>query len=269
MTALLQVKNLSKYTVDKVGLFTSTRFAPVENVNFTLKRKKTLAVIGKNGSGKSTLAKMIVGILKPSSGEILFKGMPLQFGDYHYRTQHIRMIFQDPNSTFDPKMNVGQILDTPLRLNTRLDEHDRNQKIFSTLKLVGLYPDHANAKINNMSISQKQRVALARALILEPEIIITDDALGLLDATVKIQLMNLMLEIQEKLGISYIYIGQHLGIIKHISDDILVLDNGQLIEYGSTYSVFTNPKTEITKRLLESHFGEILTEKAWNQMESR
>lgn len=158
---------------------------------------------------------------------------------------------------------MGQILDAPLRLVTHLDNQDRNQKIFNTLKLVGLYPDHANVKINTMSASQKQRVALARALILDPQIIIADDALGSLDATVKTQLTNLMLHLQDKLGISYIYVGQHLGIIKHMADNVLVMDEGKMIEYGQTKSLFTHPQTEVTKRLVESHFGRLLDEGSW------
>lgn len=265
MYPLLQVEDLSKSFRDSTGLFSSHRFVAVENVSFCLERKKTLAIIGKNGSGKSTLAKMIVGILKPTGGRILFKNNPLEFGDYQYRAQHIRMVFQDPNSAFDPKLNVGQILDMPLRLTTNLTEEERNQKIGNVLHLVGLYPDHATIKISTMSASQKQRIALARALILEPEIIIADDTLDSLDTTVKIQLMNLVLEIQEKLGISYIYVGQNLGIIKHIADDVLVMDNGRVIEYGTTKSIFTHPQDETTKRLIEGHFGQVLDLHSWKE----
>ncbi len=264
MIPLLQVDNLSKSFTDKVGIFGVNQFNAVEEISFALERKQTLAIIGKNSSGKSTLAKMIVGIIQPTKGEILFKGNPLSFGDYHYRSRHIRMVFQDPNTSFNPKLNIGQILDAPLRLaGNKTDENQRNEKIFSTLRLVGLYPDHANVKISTMSISQKQRVALARALILEPEIIIADDALGSLDTTVKTQLMNLMLEIQEKLGISYIYVGQHLGIIKHIADNVLVMDEGRMIEYGDTRSIFSDPQNEVTKRLIESHFGQLLNIDSW------
>ena len=115
-----------------------------------------------------------------------------------------------------------------------------------------------------MSISQKQRIAFARALILEPEIIICDDALNALDASVKTQLTNLMLEVQEKFGISYIYVGQHLGIIKHISDQMLVIDQGQMIEYGTTRKLLSQPKADITRRLVESYFGKILDSSAWD-----
>lgn len=264
---LLQVKNLSKSFTDKISFFGTQQFKAVHPISFSLEPKQTLAIIGKNGSGKSTLAKMIVGIIPPTSGEILLQGKTLEFGDYHYRAQHIRMVFQDPNSAFNPGLNVGQILDAPLRLVTHLDIHERNKIIFETLKLVGFYPDHANIKINTMSASQKQRIALARALILKPEIIIADDVLSALDTTVKTQLTNLMLELQEKLGISYIYVGQHLGIIKHIADNILVMDEGTMIEYGATKNLFTHPKTEVTKRLVESHFGRLLKEESWSIQE--
>ncbi len=123
-----------------------------------------------------------------------------------------------------------------------------------------MHPDHVTIKINTLSISQKQRIALARALILDPQIIIIDDALGSLDATVKTQLTNLMLSLQEKFGLTYIYVGQHLGIIKHIADEVLVLEEGKMIEYGDTYSLFTSPQSDVTKRLIESHFGKILDE---------
>lgn len=185
MSVLLQVQDLSKSFTDNVGLLGGNELRAVYNISFSLEKQQNLAIIGKNGSGKSTLARMIVGITQPTSGKILFNGSPLEFGDYKRRASHIRMVFQDPNSAFDPKLNVGQILDAPLRLLTYLEQHERNDRIFETLRLVGLYPAHANIKITAMSLSQKQRVALARALILEPEIIIIDDVLSSLDASVK------------------------------------------------------------------------------------
>lgn len=261
--ALLEVEGLSKSFSDQISLFSNNQLVAVDQISFTLNRKRTLAIIGKNGSGKSTLAKMIVGIVPSSSGRIVLRDKELYFGDHQYRAKHIRMVFQDPNTAFNPRLNVGQILDAPLRSLTDLNEDERNEKIFQTLTLVGLYPDHTNIKINTMSVSQKQRVALARALILDPEILIADDALGNLDATVKTQLTNSMLSLQQKLGLSYIYVGQHLGIIKHIADDVLVMDEGRMVEYGPTKNLFTNPQSEITKRLVVSHFGRLLDENSW------
>lgn len=268
MSVLLQVENLSKsFRDEQFKLLGSRYFQAVADINFRLAAKQTLSIIGRNGSGKSTLVKMIAGIIPPSSGNILFKGKPLVYGDYGFRAKHIRMLFQDTNSSFNPRSNVGQILDSPLRLATALDEQQRNEKIGQTLRMVGLYPDHANIPITATSLSQKQRIALARAVILEPEIIIIDDSISALDASVKTQLVNLMLDLQQRLGIAYIYVGQNLGLIKHISDQVLVMEEGKMVELGTPQQLFTQPTTEITHRLVESYFGKMLDKQAWQTNE--
>ncbi|WP_131978385.1 ATP-binding cassette domain-containing protein [Cricetibacter osteomyelitidis] len=258
---LLQVEDLTKYFPS--GIFGNRQFLAVQNVSFTLEAKKTLAIIGNNGSGKSTLVKMIAGLTEPTSGKIFLNGTALSFGDNHFRSKHIRMLFQDPNSAFNARLNVGQILDAPLRLLTDLDEDLRNEKIFRMLQMVGLYPDHANVKIGTMSVSQKQRVALARALIVEPKIVIADDSLNALDMSVRTQLTNLMMELQERFDLSYIYVGQHIGIIKHIADEVLVMNDGMMLEYGTTKEILSNPQNDITRRLVEGFFGHKLDESAW------
>ncbi|AWP53404.1 putative D,D-dipeptide transport ATP-binding protein DdpF [Haemophilus influenzae] len=260
---LLQVEDLTKTFKGHASLFGRSQFNAVDSLSFTLERKQTLAIIGNNGSGKSTLVKMIAGIIPPTAGRILFNDRELQYQDVQSRAKHIRMVFQDANSAFNPRLNIGQILDEPLSLATDWTETQRNEKIFETLSLVGLYPDYTNLNIKHLSISQKQRVALARALILAPEIIIIDDAIGNLDASVRIQLLNLTLDLQQRLGISYIYVGQDLGVIKHIADAIIVMDEGKMIEYGSPQNLFTDPQTDVTRRLVESYFGKILDETAW------
>lgn len=260
--SLLQVKQLSK-TFPAISTLGWQQFYAVKNVSFELTAGKTIAIIGRNGSGKSTLVKMIAGIIQPTSGQILFNERPLNFGDSRYRSKHIRMLFQDPNSAFNPRQNVGQILDAPLRITTNLSEEQRNEKIFNVLKLIGLYPDHCNVKINALSASQKQRIALARALILEPQIIIADDAIDGLDASIKIRLTNLMLKLQEQLGIAYIYVGHHLGFVKHVADEVIVMEDGKVVEQGITKQLFTSPQSDITKRLVESHFGRLLDESSW------
>ncbi|TNH06377.1 peptide ABC transporter ATP-binding protein [Testudinibacter sp. TR-2022] len=260
---LLQVEDLSKSFRDHNAFWHSGSFAAVCDISFSLEKGTTLAIVGANGSGKSTLAKMISGVTKPTKGRILFKGRELEFGDYQSRCRHIRMVFQDPDNSLIPHLNIGQVLDTPLRLSTPWDEEQRNQKIYQTLRLVGISPDHANIPIYTLSQSQKQRVALARAVILEPEILVLDNALSSMDASVKTQLINLLLNLQKQLGISYIYLGQHVGIIKHISDNILVMKAGHMVEYGNTREVLTNPADDFTRRLIESHFGHALDASAW------
>ncbi|KGQ69785.1 peptide ABC transporter ATP-binding protein [Chelonobacter oris] len=261
--SLLMVEDLGKVFRDHNSFWRSGYFSAVTDISFSLEKGTTLAIVGANGSGKSTLAKMIGGIIKPSKGKIWFKGRELQFGDYQSRCRHIRMVFQDPDSSLIPHLNIGQILDTPLRLTTNWDEAQRNKKIYQTLRLVGLYADHAGIPIYTLSQSQKQRVALARAVILEPEILLLDNALASMDTSVKTQLINLLLDLQKQLGLSYIYLGQHVGIIKHISDYTLVMNEGHMVEYGTTREILTAPHNDFTRRLIESHFGHSLDDTAW------
>ncbi len=224
---LLEVRNLSKTFRYRTGWFHRQTLQAVKPLSFTLREKQTLAIIGENGSGKSTLAKMLAGMVEPTTGELLIDDHPLEFGDYSFRSQRIRMIFQDPSTSLNPRQRISQILDFPLRLNTDLEPEARRQQIIDTLRLVGLLPDHVSYYPHMLAPGQKQRLGLARALILRPKVIICDEALASLDMSMRSQLVNLMLELQEKQGISYIYVTQHLGMMKHISDQVLVMHQGK------------------------------------------
>lgn len=265
METLLEVRNLSKTYRYRTGLFRRQHVEAVKGVSFTLREKQTLAVIGENGSGKSTLAKMLSGMVEPSEGEMLIDDHPLEYGDYGYRSQRIRMIFQDPSTSLNPRQRISQILDFPLRLNTELDDDAREKRIIATLRQVGLLRDHAGYYPHMLAPGQKQRLALARALILQPKVIVADEALASLDMTMRSQLVNLMLELQEKHGIAYIYVTQHLGMMKHISDQVLVMHQGEVVERGSTADVLASPLHDLTKRLIAGHFGEALTADAWRK----
>ncbi|MBC8943846.1 MULTISPECIES: putrescine export ABC transporter ATP-binding protein SapF [Xenorhabdus] len=262
---LLEVKNLTKTFRYRTGFFRRHYLDAVKPVSFTLQPRKTLAIIGENGSGKSTLARMLSGVIEPTSGEILIKNHKLIYGDYSYRSQLIRMIFQDPSTSLNPRQRIGQILDMPLILNTKLSPSEREKRINQTLRQVGLLPDHANYYPHMLASGQKQRVALARALILQPQIIVADEALASLDMSMRSQIINLMLELQEKHGIAYIYVTQHLGMMKHISDQVLVMHQGEVVERGNTAEVLASPLHDITRKLIASHFGEPLSAEAWRQ----
>lgn len=262
---LLEVRNLSKTFRYRTGLFRRMNLDAVKPVSFTLREKKTLAIIGENGSGKSTLAKMLSGMVEPSGGEILIDDHPLAFRDYRFRSQQIRMIFQDPSTSLNPRQRIGQLLEAPLRLNSEMDAQQREQRINQTLRLVGMLPDHANYYPHMLASGQKQSVALARALILQPKVIVADEALASLDMSMRSQIINMMLELQEKQGISYIYVTQHLGMMKHISDQVLVMHEGEVVERGNTAEVLAAPLHDLTKRLIASHFGEALTADAWRR----
>ncbi|MGG8470099.1 MULTISPECIES: putrescine export ABC transporter ATP-binding protein SapF [Rahnella] len=262
---LLEVRNLSKTFRYRTGLFRRMNLDAVKPVSFTLREKQTLAIIGENGSGKSTLAKMLSGMVEPSGGEILIDDHPLAFRDYRFRSQQIRMIFQDPSTSLNPRQRIGQLLEAPLRLNSEMDAQQREQRINQTLRLVGMLPDHANYYPHMLASGQKQSVALARALILQPKVIVADEALASLDMSMRSQIINMMLELQEKQGISYIYVTQHLGMMKHISDQVLVMHEGEVVERGNTAEVLAAPLHDLTKRLIASHFGEALTADAWRR----
>jgi len=262
---LLEVRNLSKTFRYRSGMFRRHQLEAVKPLSFTLREKQTLAIIGENGSGKSTLAKMLVGMIEPTTGELLIDDRPLHFGDYAYRSQRIRMIFQDPTTSLNPRQRISQILDFPLRLNTELEAAQRQQRIMETLRMVGLLPDHASYYPHMLAPGQKQRLGLARAMILRPKVIIADEALASLDMSMRSQLVNLMLELQEKQGIAYIYVTQHIGMMKHISDQVMVMHEGEVVERGSTADVLASPLHDLTKRLIASHFGEALTADAWRK----
>ncbi|QKJ87260.1 cationic peptide transport system ATP-binding protein [Paramixta manurensis] len=262
---LLEVRNLSKTYRYRTGLFRRQHVEAVKGVSFTLREKQTMAIIGENGSGKSTLAKMLSGMIAPSTGEIVIDDHPLKYGDYGYRSQRIRMIFQDPSTSLNPRQRISQILDLPLRLNTDFEAEEREKRIIATLRQVGLLRDHASYYPHMLAPGQKQRVGLARALILQPKVIIADEAMASLDMSMRSQLVNLMLELQEKQGLSYIYVTQHLGMMKHISDQLIVMHQGEVVERGGTADVLASPLHELTKRLISSHFGEALTAEAWRK----
>ncbi|MFN1531973.1 peptide ABC transporter ATP-binding protein [Vibrio jasicida] len=254
MSALLEVDNLSKQFVTRSGLFKRTVKEAVKPVSFTLEPGQTIGFIGQNGSGKSTLARMLAGVVEPSSGEIRVNGERLEHKDYSTRCKLIRMIFQDPNTSLNPRIQIGRILEGPLKRNTNMPSDARMKRVKETLLRVGLLPEHAYFYPQMLAAGQKQRVCLARALILQPSIIVADEALNGLDMAMRSQIINLFLELQEEMGLSFVYVSQHIGIVKHITDKVMVMHEGEVVEFGETNQVLTNPEHAITQRLVESHF---------------
>lgn len=254
MSALLEVDQLSKRFTTRSGLFGKKIQQAVMPVSFSLEAGETIGFIGQNGSGKSTLAKMLAGVVEPSAGEIRVNGERLEHKDYSTRCKLIRMIFQDPNTSLNPRIQIGRILEGPLKRNTEMSPEARMRRVKDTLARVGLLPEHAYFYPQMLAAGQKQRICLARALILQPSIIIADEALNGLDMAMRSQIINLFLELQEEMGVSFIYASQHIGIIKHITDKVMVMHEGEVVEYGSTKNVLSCPQHTVTQRLVESHF---------------
>ncbi|WP_087024423.1 ATP-binding cassette domain-containing protein [Thaumasiovibrio subtropicus] len=255
MSSLLEVENLRKVYQFREGLFKRREVEAVKPVSFSLNAGETMALVGENGSGKSTLAKMLAGVEKPTSGRILVNEEELHHGDYLTRCKLIRMIFQDANTSLNPRVQVGRILEGPLKRNTEMTPHARENRVKQILRRVGLLPEHAYFYPQMLATGQKQRVSLARALILQPSIIVADEALNGLDMSMRAQMINLLLELQDEMGLAYVYVSQHMGIIKHVTDKVLVMKQGEVVEQGATEDIFANPQHALTQKLIDSHFN--------------
>ncbi|WP_163930379.1 ATP-binding cassette domain-containing protein [Paraferrimonas sp. SM1919] len=249
--AILQVNNLSKRFVKGFSGFKRHYLQALKPTSFELFEGETLAIVGETGSGKSTLAKILAGAESRSSGEILFDGQPLERRNNKQRCQLIRMIFQDPNTSLNPKLTIGELLEEPLRFNTDLNEEQRASLVAQNLRKVDLLPDYANYYPNMLSGGQRQRVAVARALMLDPKVIIADEALSELDMSVRAQIIALLLELQKQNGLSFIIVSHDLNIIKHISDRTMVMLDGEIVDIGITAELFEQPNHEYSRRLIE------------------
>jgi cationic peptide transport system ATP-binding protein len=250
MSTLLQVSNLSKTFKVKESWFKWKSITALDPLSFEIQAYKTLAIVGETGSGKSTLAKLLVGAETPTTGKIRLNGQTLQSGNFKQRCQHIRMIFQDSGTTLNPSLTIQQLLDEPLKLNTDLDARARKNLIRDTLQKVGLLADHMTFYPHMFSGGQKQRISLARAIILKPQVVILDEALASLDPSLRSQIINLLLDLQQQMGLAFILISHNLGIVRHFSDDVMVLCEGRVIEFGKTATILQSPQHQYTKKLI-------------------
>jgi cationic peptide transport system ATP-binding protein len=252
MTALLRIDNLYKqYKGSKFFLSSGFRHS-VGPINFTLEQGKILTIIGENGSGKSTLVQMIAGVIPSTSGDIYINGHALSTMSRQDRCKSVRMIFQDPKVSLNPKVTIEKILSAPLELNTDLTVAQRKQQIIATLELVGLLPDYLQFYPSMLSAVQQHQVAIARAMILNPDVVIADSILSTLDISLGFKIVNILLEIQEKKGVSFIFISHHMNLVRHISDQIIVMQKGIIVENNATDNIFNSPQEMITKNLLKS-----------------
>lgn len=252
MQPLLVVDALRKVYHSRTGLFQQQTTVALDTVSFTLNEGKTLAVMGTNGSGKSTLAALISGAVTPTSGRITFAGEDLEAGNDRQRAQHIRMIFQDADASLNPHLTLGRQLEEPLLFNTKLNARQRHERIMKTLQQVGLLAEHMVFYPHMMSTGQKQRASIARAIILQPKLLVADEALATLDSSVRAQIINLLLDLQRDLKMSYIFISQSPEIVRHLADEVLIMKDGLVIERGPVVDVFSAPQEQYTEMMLMS-----------------
>jgi len=253
MQTLLSVSNLCKNYKRSARFLSSGFRQPLGPLNFSLAQGQTLSIVGESGSGKSTLVQIIAGLITPSAGQIYIKGEPISNLSQQERCKSIRMIFQDPGNSLNPKATIGRILAAPLELNTDFSADQIKAQIQETLELVGLLPDYLSFYPNMLSSMQQHKVALARALILNPDIVIADEILATLDISLRFKIVNLLLNVQEKKGTSYIFVAHNMNLVRHMSDQIIVMHNGLIVENNSTEEIFNAPQTSYTKNLLQSH----------------
>jgi peptide/nickel transport system ATP-binding protein len=250
---ILEVKHLRKsFNLTPGTLARPKWLCAVADVSFTLHRKQTLAVVGESGSGKSTLAKLVLGLLKPDSGDILVCGVPMQGMGRLEFARKVQPIFQNPYSSLNPKRSISDIVEQPLIVHRLLDPSGRRTRVLETLDLVGIPTRMCASVPSQLSGGQRQRVAIARALILRPDVIVCDEPTSALDVSIQAQILNLLKDIQEEYGISYIFISHNLAVVRHMASHIAVMYRGAIVEQGPVDDIFSRPTQPYTRALLDS-----------------
>lgn len=227
----------------------------VDGVSFDIKRGETFALVGESGSGKTTVARMVVGLLPPSSGEVVIDGVsmtdPRQAPARRRLRRRIQMVFQDPYASLNPRYRVTAIVAEPIRAFDLIQgERDIKGRVGELLSLVGLHPDDGQKFPHEFSGGQRQRIGIARALILNPKIVICDEPVSALDVSIRAQIINLLLELKESLGLSYIMISHDLGVVEHMSDRVAVMYLGRIVETGGWRDIFERPAHPYTQTLI-------------------
>ncbi|MEH8028681.1 peptide ABC transporter ATP-binding protein [Gallibacterium anatis] len=253
---LLEAINLKKYYPVKKGFFAPVQYVKaLDGVSFKLQRGKTLAVVGESGCGKSTLGRLLTMIENPTEGELYYQGQNFLVKDNEtvkLRRQKIQIVFQNPYASLNPRKKIGTILDEPLKINTNLSKTQRKEAVLSIMEKVGLRPEFYDRYPHMFSGGQRQRIAIARGLMLNPDIVVADEPVSALDVSVRAQVLNLMMELQETLGLSYVFISHDLSVVEHISDEVMVMYLGRCVEQGTTEQIFGNPRHPYTKALLSA-----------------
>ena len=255
--ALLKVNNLKKYFPVTKGIFQKItgHIKAVESVSFQINSGKTLGLVGESGCGKTTTGNLIMSLEKPTSGNIYFKGKDILLMNKNQKKElccELQMIFQDPYGSLHPRMNVEKIISEPIRVNKIYKKNQIKDKVCEILELVGLKSDHLKRYPHEFSGGQRQRIGIARALTLRPKLLIADEPVSALDVSIQAQVINLLIELQEKLNLSFLFISHDLSVIQHVSDEVAVMYLGKIVEYGSCSDIFSNPKHPYTKALLSA-----------------
>ncbi|HEY7386247.1 MAG TPA: peptide ABC transporter ATP-binding protein [Beijerinckiaceae bacterium] len=241
------------------GLFRKPgRLQAVSGISFAIAPGRTLAVVGESGCGKSTLGRMVALIEPPSAGELALDGVDAVNpppGETTRLRRTVQLVFQNPYGSLNPRKRIGTILEEPLAINTDLGRAERTAQARAMMAKVGLRPEHYNRYPHMFSGGQRQRIAIARALVLRPKLLVADEPVSALDVSIQAQVLNLLADLQQELGLAYLFISHDLGVVRHISHDVLVMYLGHAVEHGPKEPIFARPLHPYTQALLASTPG--------------
>ena len=250
---LVEVKNLKQYFPVRTGLLSSKPLKAVDDVSFTIGRGETLGLVGESGCGKTTVGRTILRLYEPTAGEVIFDGEPVTAKNITHMRKQMQMVFQDPYSSLDPRMTVEDIIGEPLDVHHLYsNKKERREKILELMNYVGLNAEHARRYAHEFSGGQRQRIGIARALAVDPKFIVCDEPVSALDVSIQAQVINMFEELQEKLGVAYLFIAHDLLVVHHISKRIAVMYLGKMVEIADADDLNENPIHPYTESLLSA-----------------
>ena len=250
---LLEVRDLKQYFPIRTGWFGTTPLKAVDGVSFEIAHGETLGLVGESGCGKTTVGRTILHLYKPTAGEIVYEGTKITPGNIEKYRREMQIVFQDPYSSLNPRMTVSDIVGEPLDIHHLYsNKKEREEKIAHLLGLVGLNSDHARRYAHEFSGGQRQRIGIARALAVEPKFIFCDEPVSALDVSIQAQVINTFEELQQKLGIAYLFIAHDLLVVQHISRRIAVMYLGRIVEIGDSDDVISSPMHPYTQSLISA-----------------
>jgi oligopeptide/dipeptide ABC transporter ATP-binding protein len=254
---LVEARDLVKEFPVRGGVFgrTLAKVHAVSGVNFTLKRGETLGLVGESGCGKSTTGRLLLHLIAPTAGQVFFEGRDLTSlsrKELRKLRQRFQIVFQDPYSSLNPRMTTGNAIAEPLRVHKGLSTADAGARVQELLQLVGLSPEHANRFPHEFSGGQRQRIGVARALALDPDMLVLDEPVSALDVSIQAGIVNLFRDLQERLGLSYVFIAHDLSVVKHISDRVAVMYLGEIVEIADRDDLYARPSHPYTQALLSA-----------------
>ncbi len=254
---LLEVRDLKKYFPLRKGILSRTMgwVRAVDGVNFTLNQGETLGLVGESGCGKTTVGRCLLRLIEPSEGEIQFEGKDLLKMDKEILRKvraRLQIIFQDPYSSLNPRMTLEEIIAEPLRNHTQGSRREIRDRVSFLMEKVGLHPEQARRYPHEFSGGQRQRIGIARALALNPKVIVCDEPVSALDVSIQAQVINLLVKLQEEMGLSYLFIAHDLSVVEHISNRVAVMYLGKIVELARDTDLYTSPKHPYTEALLSA-----------------